>query len=96
MWEDYKKTYGFYARWKARRKLKKKLRTQYMVVLKPLKSLDEFYLLGNVKTLCTTYSKAWAWTVFIVRGWRMPPDHDIHILTLRSDYGKDKGNGQSN
>lgn len=59
--------------------------TQYVVVMKPLK--EEVYRLTNVKTVCTTYSKTWAWVVFIVKGWRMPPDYEIQIMTLRCDYG---------
>ncbi len=64
---------------------KKKKKTVYTVVLKPVMPEGVFYALGRVKTLCYTKSKLKAWVVFTINGWRLPRDHSIQIITLRPE-----------
>lgn len=60
-------------------------RTMYKVVLKPAFPEGVFYTLDNVKELCYTRFKLWAWFLFTIRGWRLPEDHSIQIITLRPE-----------
>ncbi|KKL75821.1 hypothetical protein LCGC14_2051010, partial [marine sediment metagenome] len=60
---------------------RQKRRTRYTVVLKPVIPEGMFYILDRVKTLCYTKLKLKAWVVFIWKGWRLPADHSIQIIT---------------
>ncbi len=64
---------------------KKKKKTMYTVVLKPVMPEFDFYTLDKVKTLCYTSSKLWAWIVFTLEGWNLPRNHSIQIVTLRPE-----------
>ncbi len=60
-----------------------KKKTMYKVVMKPVFPEGVFYTLDNVEELCYTRFKLWSWLVFILKGWRLPKDHSIQIITLR-------------
>ena len=64
-----------------RRKLKG--RTMYSVNIMPVIPEDEVYDFNNTESLCYTRFKLWAWVVFTMKGWRLPPDRSIQITTLR-------------
>lgn len=43
----------------------------------------EIYDFQNTDSVCYTRFKLWAWFVFTVRGWRLPENKTIQIITLR-------------
>ena len=60
-------------------------KTMYTVVMKPVVSERIFYTLDKVKKLCYTKSKLRAWIVFTLKGWKLPKNHSIQIITLRPE-----------
>ena len=58
-------------------------RTMYSVNIMPVIPEDEVYSFDNTKSICYTRFKLWAWVVFVLRGWKLPKDHSIQLITLR-------------